>query len=65
MEPALSARLDALEKKLDAVHATSEKTRKMLLWTIILAVVVTVLPLVGMAFVLPSLLAGYASALGL
>lgn len=65
MDNDISARLDAIEKKIDAVHASAEKSRKMIMWTIILAVIVTVLPIIGMAFVLPSVVSGYSSALGL
>lgn len=64
MDNDLLTRLDALEKKIDAVHVSAEKTRKMILWTVIIATVITVLPLIGMAFVLPSVISGYASALG-
>lgn len=65
MEAELSARLDELQQKIDAVHASAEKTRKMLTWTIILAVALTGLPLLGILFVLPSVVSGYSAALGI
>ena len=46
-------KIDALEKKIDAVYASAEKTRKYFLWTTILSVAFFVLPLIGIAFALP------------
>lgn len=65
MEQDLQARLEAIEKKVDEVYVSAEKTRKYFLWTVIIAVAVTVLPLIGLAFTLPSIISGYSSALGL
>jgi len=40
--------------KLNAIFESSEKMRKYFLWTMIISVAVIVLPLIGMAFILPS-----------
>lgn len=53
MEADLQARLDALEKKIDAIHISVEKTRKYFLTTLIVSVVFIVLPLIGLVFVIP------------
>jgi hypothetical protein len=53
MTDELSQKIDAQEKKLDAIYASVEKTRKYILWTVIGTVVVFVLPLIGLIFVIP------------
>lgn len=64
-EQQLGQRLDALEKKIDAVYASAEKTRKYFLAVIVVSVVAFVLPLIGLVFAIPSFLAGYGSLEGL
>ena len=59
MDQETKNRLDELEKKIDAIYISVEKTRKYLLWTFIATVVVFVLPLIGLAFVVPSFLDNY------
>ena len=56
MDEELSKRLDAQEKKLDAIYKSVEKMRRYFLWTLIVTIVVIVLPLIGLAFVIPSYL---------
>lgn len=55
----LRQKLEGLEKKIDAVYASAEKTRKYFLGVIIVSVIAFVLPLLGLLFAIPSLLAGY------
>jgi hypothetical protein len=59
MDPLLAARLDALEKKIDTVYASAEKTRKYFLWTGIITLVVIILPLFFLPFALSQLLSYY------
>ncbi len=59
MEPDLAARLAALETKVDAMYASVEKIRLYFLWTGIITVVLFVLPLIGLAFAIPSFLHTY------
>ena len=47
-------RLDEQDKKLDAIFQSSEKMRKYFMWTLIISVGAIVLPLIGLAFALPS-----------
>jgi type II secretory pathway component PulF len=53
MDPSLQARLDTLERKIDAVYTSAEKTRKYMMWTAIITIAVIVLPLLGLVFIIP------------
>lgn len=53
MDHDVQQRLDAQERKLDAIYKSVEQTRKMFLATVIVSVVAFVLPLVGLIFVIP------------
>ena len=59
------ARIEALEKKIDAIYVSVEKTRKYIYWTvvgtIVAAVVLVLLPLIGLMFAIPSLLSTISS----
>ncbi len=59
MEPDISARLTALEEKIEKIYVSVEKTRKYFLWTMIISVVVVVLPAIGLVFVIPYFLNSY------
>lgn len=48
-----------LEKKVDAAFQSAEKTRKYILWTIIITVALFVLPLLALMFVIPSFISTY------
>lgn len=50
--------------KIDAIYKSVEKTRKYFLMMIWITVLAIVLPLIGLAFVIPSFLSNYTSALG-
>ncbi|MDA1337977.1 MAG: hypothetical protein O2871_01295 [bacterium] len=52
----LKNKLQAQEKMLLDIYISVEKTRKYFLWTLIITVAMVVLPLIGIAFVLPPLL---------
>lgn len=55
----LNARLDALEKKLDATYKAAETTRKLILAGAVVTVIAFVMPLIGLVFVVPSFLSTY------
>lgn len=61
MENEILQRLDAQDKKLDAIFASAEKTRRYFLWFMIAMLVSLVLPLVGLAFAVPQLMSIYSS----
>jgi uncharacterized protein YqhQ len=48
-----------MERKIDEIYVSVEKTRKMILWTGIITVAVIVLPLIAMMFVIPSFISNY------
>lgn len=56
----LRAKLDELEKKVEATLASAEKTRKYFLGVIVVSLVAFVLPLVGLLFAIPSFISTYA-----
>ena len=53
MDPELMQRLDAQDEKLDAIYISVEKTRKYFQWTLIATIVMFVLPLIGIAAIIP------------
>ena len=61
----LARRIDELEKKIDAVYVSAEKTRKYFLTIIIVSAVAFVLPLAGLLFAIPSFLSTYSNMGGL
>ena len=64
MDNDLDARLAAQEKKLDTIYVSVEKMRKYFLWQMIITIAVIVLPLIGLAFTIPTVISTYSSALG-
>jgi len=56
MEQDILQKFEELDKKLDAIYKSVEKTRKYFLFTLVVSVVFIVLPLVGLIFVIPMLL---------
>jgi CHASE3 domain sensor protein len=62
MEQEILKKIEELEKKVEAVYQSAEKTRKYFLWTLIITAVVIILPLLVMLFVIPSLLNIYSPA---
>jgi len=57
----LRQKIEVLEKKIDAVFASAEKTRKYFLAVIVVSVVVFVLPLIGLVFAIPSFISSYSA----
>lgn len=55
-EATADARLDALEKKIDAIYVSTERTRKYFLGTLIASVIFFVLPFIGLLFAIPAFL---------
>lgn len=52
-------RIAQLEAKIDAIYVSVEKTRKYLLWTMIVTLVLVVLPALGLVFAIPSFISTY------
>jgi len=49
----IQKKLEELEAKIDAIYISAEKTRKYFLWTMIGGIATFVLPLIGLALVIP------------
>ncbi|MGH7141168.1 MAG: hypothetical protein ACREGH_00850 [Minisyncoccia bacterium] len=63
MDPEMKAQLDRIEQIAEAACVSAEKTRKYILWTVIISVAVVVIPLLILPFAAMSLLSTYSSAL--
>jgi CHASE3 domain sensor protein len=56
MDEDIKNRLGEIEKKLDTLFSSAERTRKYFLWTLIITVIVIILPLIALVFVVPQFL---------
>jgi len=63
MDIELQKKIDEQGLKIDAIYESVEKTRKYFLTIIWITVIAVVLPIIGLALVIPSFLANYASSL--
>ena len=61
MEEDVRQRLEGMERKIDAVYASCEKTRKYFLAVLIISAIAFVVPLIGLMFAVPSFLSTYSS----
>ena len=60
---AVQQQLAEQNAKIDAVYKSSERLRKYFMWTLIITVATIVLPLIGLAFVVPYYLSSLQSAI--
>lgn len=58
----MDEKIRELEKKIDAIFVSVEKTRKYFVWTLILTGVMFFLPLIGLIFAVPFFLQALNSA---
>lgn len=63
IDPELSAKLDEISAKAELAYQASEKVRKYLFWTGVVTVALVVLPLIGLAFAIPSFISSYTTTL--
>lgn len=63
MDPETKQAIDALSAKLDAIYASSEKTRRYFQWTMYITIALFVLPLIGLAFAIPAFMTNYVGTL--
>lgn len=59
MNPTTDEKLEILNKKVDTIYESVEKTRKYFFWTMVITLVIIVLPLIGLLFAIPSFLSNY------
>lgn len=57
--------LEAVSKRVDEIYISVEKTRRYFLWTLIITIVTIVLPLIGLAIVIPYFMKTLTSGLGI
>lgn len=65
MDPEIKKRLDDQDELLGKIYASTEKTRKYFLWALVITVGAIIIPLIGLAVVVPWAISSYSSALGL
>lgn len=65
MEPNIQNKIEELEKKIDMIYESVEKTRKIIMWTGIITIAVIVLPLIAMMFVIPSFIGNYTNTINM
>lgn len=53
MEEDILKRITELEIKIDSIYKSVEQMRKIFLWTFILSIAFVVLPIIGLAIVIP------------
>ena len=63
IDPELSAKLDEISAKAEKAYQAAESTRKYLFWTGVVTVALIVLPLIGLAFAIPSFISSYTTTL--
>ncbi len=59
MEQEITKKLSELEVKIDRIYRSVEKTRKYIVWKMIITFVLVVLPIIGLIFALPSFISSY------
>ncbi|MBP9757875.1 MAG: hypothetical protein KBD06_04705 [Candidatus Pacebacteria bacterium] len=65
MDQELKNRLDVMDRKLEAIFVSAEKTRKYFLIAMVVSLIAFVLPLVGLVFAIPSFLSTYGQLLSM
>ncbi len=63
MEQEVLQRLERLEQKLDRTTTSVEKTRKYMLWSLVVTVGMIIVPILLLLFFLPMLLDGFSGGL--
>jgi hypothetical protein len=63
IDPELAAKLDEIGAKAEKAYQAAESTRTYLFWTGVITAALIVLPLVGLAFAIPSFISSYTTTL--
>ena len=61
IDPELKAKLDEIEAKVDAAYHAAHRAQQYLFWTGVVTLALFILPLIGLALVLPSFMSTYTS----
>jgi len=62
MEQDVLTKLSEQEEKINQIYISVEKTRKYFKWTLIITLALTLLPLIGIVYELPTLMSVYSPA---
>jgi type IV secretory pathway component VirB8 len=60
-EQELAQKIEEQAQKIDAIYVSVEKTRKYIFWAFVITVLAVVLPMIGLAFAIPSFLNTYST----
>ncbi len=63
IDPELLAKLNQIEAKVEQAYRAAETSRKYLFWTGVITIALIVLPLIGLAFAIPSFISSYTTTL--
>ena len=63
MNPELEAKLEEIRALAEKAYRSAESTRKYLFWTGVVTIALIVLPLIGLALVVPQFLSSYSTSL--
>lgn len=63
IDPELLAKLEEIGAKVDQAYRAAEAARKYLFWTGVITVALIVLPMIGLALVIPQFIGTYTTAL--
>jgi len=63
IDPELLAKLDEISAKAEKAYQAAESSRKYLFWTGVVTISLIVLPLIGLAFAIPSFISSYTTTL--
>lgn len=61
MESDILKKLQEQEEKINKIYISVEKTRKYFFWTTVITIALFVLPLIGLAFAIPSFINTYST----
>lgn len=61
MDEETKRRLESMEKQMDEVYKLARRLYTLIFWTVVGSVVLFVVPLIGLAFEIPSLINTYAN----
>ncbi len=64
MDQDIKDKIDAQDAKLNLILKSVEKTRKYFVWIFWITIIAVVLPIIGLAFAIPSFLDTYVKTLG-
>jgi len=62
IDPELAAKLDEISVRVNEAYHSAESTRKYLFWTGVITAALVIIPLIGLAIIVPHLFNSYSTA---